>query len=153
MFCRLDAVKQLHIILLVITICCGVLFLMVLYRPYIKALHRDTKAIVSMLSQLPAEVDVEGQVKTIVLGIVKPDGSKSVEGLPGAPGGYQLQSYGSGMPPMGGPGVRGGWGDSGVAGAQGGWFNRRSSNSNAGPAGHMNDPRMYSYGMYDGGMA
>jgi hypothetical protein len=71
-------VKQLHIILLVISLCCAALFVFLLYRPYIKALRRDTKAVLNMLSQLPAEVDVEGQVKTIVLGITKTDGGKSM---------------------------------------------------------------------------
>lgn len=124
---------------------------MLLYRPYIKALRRDTKAVVGMLSQLPAEVDVEGHVKSIVLGIVKSDGSKSMEGLPGAPS-SQLQPYGSGLPGMmGGPSMRGGWGTGGgvpAQGSTGGWFSRRSSNTGQQ---QFNDPRMYGNGMYNGG--
>lgn len=68
LFCRLDGVKQLHIILLAVTLVLGVLFLALLYRPYIKALKRDSRAVVNLLSQLPAEVDVEGIVKTAILG-------------------------------------------------------------------------------------
>jgi ATP/ADP translocase len=56
--CRLGAIKQLHIILLVISLACMVLFLLLLYRPYTKRLHRDSKAVAGLLSQLPSEVDV-----------------------------------------------------------------------------------------------
>jgi hypothetical protein len=56
---RLESVKELHIILLVISFVCFVLFVLMLYRPYVKLLHRDTRAIINMLSQLPNEVDVE----------------------------------------------------------------------------------------------
>lgn len=139
--CRLDGVKQLHTILLVVSLCCGALFLLLLYRPYVKSLRRDTKALVSMLSQLPADVDIEGHVKTIVLGFVKPadGGGKSTEGLPGnlahGPSG-QLQQYGNTA-----------WGMGGAGGQRGGWFGRRSSTT--GPQGQMmiNDPGMYG-GMY-----
>lgn len=72
--------KQLHIILLVISLACMVLFVLFLYRPYIRLLHRDSKVVAGMLSHLPAEVDVEGQVKGVVLGMVKGEGGRSVNG-------------------------------------------------------------------------
>jgi hypothetical protein len=140
-------VKQLHIILLVITLAALALFVVALYRPYIRALRRDTKAVVNMLSQLPAEVDVEGQVKTIVLGITKTDGGKSMEALPG--GHMQMQPYGMGGPgTMGGAGMKGGWGMGGGGPPQsgGGWFGRGSN----GPQAQANNPRMYGYGMQSG---
>jgi hypothetical protein len=87
---RLGAVKQLHIILLVISLACMALFLLLLYRPYAKRLHRDSKAVAGLLSQLPSEVDVEGHVKTVVLGIVKTnDGSRSMIDLNANLGGAQ----------------------------------------------------------------
>jgi hypothetical protein len=124
-----------------------VLFVLMLYRPYIKALRRDTKAVINMLSQLPAEVDVEGQVKTIVLGITKTDGSKSMEGLAGGPPNMQMQPYGM---PGGAAGIKGGWGMGAAApgGGNGGWF-RRDSNP-AGQQPQQGDPRMYGYGMQNG---
>jgi hypothetical protein len=147
---RLDGVKQLHIILLVITLVSMILFILMLYRPYIKVLRRDTKAVVNMLSQLPAEVDVEGHVKTIVLGIVKTEGGMSMQGLLQGPGtsNMQMQQYGMGPPGMmGGGGMRGGppqWGmGPGVAApTQGGWFDRGPGNT--GPPGPM-----YGYGMHN----
>ena len=149
--CRLDAVKQLHIILLVISLCCMALFVLVLYRPCIKVLRRDTKAVVNMLSQLPAEVDVEGHVKTIVLGIVKTEGGRSMQSLPPMPGpsGLQVQQHGMGPPAvrMGGGGMRGGpppWGTAPGAQTGGGWFSRRNN------AGQANDQGMYGYGMHNG---
>jgi hypothetical protein len=148
--CRLEGVKQLHVILLVISLFALVMFFILLYRPYIKVLRRDTKAVVNMLSQLPAEVDVEGHVKTIVLGIVKTEGGRSVQGLSQGPGtsSMQMQQYGMGPPGMmGGAGMRGGppqWGMQ--PSAQAGWFNRRN---NAGPQSQANDPGMYGYGMHN----
>ena len=145
---RLDSVKQLHVILLVISLCCMALFVLVLYRPYIVALRRDMKAVVNMLSQLPAEVDIEGQFKSIVLGITKTEaGSRSMELLSGGPpNNNQLQPYG-----MGGAGMRGAWGMGGNPGMQGNtgssWFGQR--NSNNGPSAQANDPGMYGYGMHN----
>jgi hypothetical protein len=69
--CRFSSVVQLHTILLVISLLCMFLFVGLLYRPYARQLHRDAKVVASMLSQLPAEVDVESLVKTIVLCITK----------------------------------------------------------------------------------
>jgi hypothetical protein len=91
--CRLGAVKQLHIILLGVSLACMVLFLLLLYRPYTKRLQRDSKAVAGLLSQLPSEVDVEGHVKTVVLGIVKTsDVNRSMMDLnvnnPAAPQGF-----------------------------------------------------------------
>lgn len=68
---RLESVKQLHIILLAVSLVLFVLFVIALYRPYIHLLRRDTRAVVTMLSSLPAEVDVEGHVRAIVLGATK----------------------------------------------------------------------------------
>jgi hypothetical protein len=142
---RLESVKQLHIILLAISLCALVMFVLALYRPYMKQLRRDTRAVCNMLSQLPAEVDVEGQVKTIVLGITKTDGGKSMEGL--TPGPHnQLQPFSMGAGMMGGAGMRGGWGGGGLPQSGGGWFGR----GNNGPQAQANDPRMYGYGMQSG---
>uniref|UniRef100_A0A383VUJ6 PAS domain-containing protein n=1 Tax=Tetradesmus obliquus TaxID=3088 RepID=A0A383VUJ6_TETOB len=91
---RLESVKQLHIILLVISLACMVLFVMALYRPYARRLHRDSKAVAGLLSQLPAEVDVEGHVKTVVLGMTRSNGAASLTAGAGAPGGAP-----TGMPP------------------------------------------------------
>lgn len=93
--------KELHVILLVISLVLMVAFVLLLYRPYIKRLKRDSKMVAGMLSQLPAEVDVEGQVKQVVLGMVKGDGGRSANNsflLGGAPGLMPPP----GMPPGGG---------------------------------------------------
>jgi hypothetical protein len=50
-------------------------FVMLLLRPYTARLHAESKAIAGMLSQLPAEVDVEGHVKAIVLNLPRRDGA------------------------------------------------------------------------------
>lgn len=60
---------MLHIILLALSVTTILLFFIFIYRPYIKLLHRDTRAIAGMLSQLPAEVDVEGHVRAVVRGM------------------------------------------------------------------------------------
>jgi hypothetical protein len=91
-------VKQLHIILLVISLACMVLFLLLLYRPYTKRLHRDSKAGAGLLSQLPSEVDLEGHVKSVVLGIVKTkDGNRSMMDLTSNPGESQGFGVGGGL--------------------------------------------------------
>eukprot|EP00882_Tetradesmus_deserticola_P026902 GHRQ01029723.1.p2 GENE.GHRQ01029723.1~~GHRQ01029723.1.p2 ORF type:complete len:172 (-),score=36.57 GHRQ01029723.1:350-865(-) len=131
--CRFESVKQLHIILLVISLSCMVLFVLALYRPYARRLHRDSKAVAGPLSQLPPEVDVEGHVKTVVLGIVRSNGAASLTagaGAPdGVPGSMPPSAYGTVAPPLmlpppAGYGWQGGgppamW-QSGVAGAWGG---------------------------------
>ncbi len=68
---------QLHIILLVITIAAALAFVLLLYRPYTQHLRTESKKIAGMLSQLPAEVDVEGHVRTIILGIKRDDASRA----------------------------------------------------------------------------
>jgi hypothetical protein len=65
---RLEQVKQLHIILLAASLCCMLMYMLALYRPYLAQLRHDDKAIVGLLSQLPAEVDVEGHVRAVMLG-------------------------------------------------------------------------------------
>jgi hypothetical protein len=97
-------VKQLHIILLVISLACMALFVMALYRPYARRLHRDSKAVAGLLSQLPAEVDVEGHVKTVVLGIVRSSGAASLTAAAGAQGGVP-GSMPSAVYVMGAPGA------------------------------------------------
>ena len=57
-----------------------VLFVLLLYCPYGELLHRHSKSVAGLLSQLHAEVDVEGHVKTVVLGIAKGDGAQSLNG-------------------------------------------------------------------------
>ncbi|WIA20263.1 hypothetical protein OEZ85_006098 [Tetradesmus obliquus] len=63
---RLEQVKQLHIILLAASLACMLLYFIALYRPYLAQLRHDDKAIVGLLSQLPAEVDVEGHVRAVL---------------------------------------------------------------------------------------
>eukprot|EP00878_Enallax_costatus_P017184 GHUV01018041.1.p1 GENE.GHUV01018041.1~~GHUV01018041.1.p1 ORF type:complete len:200 (+),score=28.89 GHUV01018041.1:172-771(+) len=123
--CRFQAVKQLHMTLLIISLVAAVLFFIVLYRPYIKQLHRDSKAVVGMLSQLPAEVDVEGHVKAIILGVSKPidvggqsmlvgpSGGSMMMMMPPGPAGYGPPPGAYPPPPQGGrfgsqPGMGGG---------------------------------------------
>ncbi len=68
---------QLHIILLVITFACALAFVVLLYRPYTQHLRTESKKIAGMLSQLPAEVDVEGHVRSVVLGIKRDESSRA----------------------------------------------------------------------------
>lgn len=63
---------QLHIILLAVSLVCMALFWLLLVRPYVQVLKRNTIVVAGMLSQVPAEVDVEGIVKSIILGISVP---------------------------------------------------------------------------------
>lgn len=155
---------MLHIILLVISLVCMVLFLVLLYRPYTKLLHQDSKAVAGMLSQLPAEVDVEGHVKAIVLGAGKPAptaagqltmgmGAQSLPGMSMSAGmmsqtGLMMLPAGAmGMPaslPLnyGLPGPGAGYG----TGQGGGWLSqRRAANpySNEGNAGYVRNESMY----------
>jgi hypothetical protein len=131
-----------------------VLFVMALYRPYARRLRRDSKVVAGLLSQLPAEVDVEGHVKTVVLGIVRTNGAASMTGgfggmgapggMPsGMPGGMPPGAYGAGAPalllppPAGAAGY--GWQGMGAAGmgvpgmpqgvapgGGGGWYGSRA---------------------------
>lgn len=161
--------KQLHITLLVISLVCMVLFVLMLYRPHIKRMHRDTKAVVNMLSQLPNEVDAEGQLKSVVLGITKaPEAAigmittrssldiRAEMGCMGGPGGHAYgipQSAVAGMRmmvPAGGAGPAqhsgacAGWGGAGNGG-RGGWFARGSDG-----AALANDVNAYGgYGAYN----
>eukprot|EP00877_Chromochloris_zofingiensis_P013211 jgi/Chrzof1/8143/UNPLg00190.t1 len=77
---RFEEVKQLHVILLVsfcgLLVCYGVL----LFRPYVARLLSESKAIAGMLSQLPAEVDVEGHVKHVLLNIRRDGAGNSMRG-------------------------------------------------------------------------
>ena len=69
-------------------------FVMLLLRPYTARLHAESKAIAGMLSQLPAEVDVEGHVKAIVLNLPRRDGGVSMRAgmasLSAGPGGASV---------------------------------------------------------------
>jgi hypothetical protein len=146
--------------MLAISICCALLFVVLLYRPHIRLLHRDTRAVINMLSQLPNDVDVEGHVKSIVLGISsKPAadpvaGSTSRLGADGMGGGPQgpygygaLPAPGAMMLPPGAGAQQGGrWGGGAghaAGGEGGGWFGRRAAGG-AGGAGA--DARMWNYG-------
>ena len=66
---RFEEVKMLHIILLVCTLVLVIFFVTKLFRPYVVKLHSESKSMAGMMSQLPAEVDIEGHVKLHVLGI------------------------------------------------------------------------------------
>lgn len=75
---KFEEVKMLHIILLVITLVIFVGYVVFLFRPYVARVHNDSKHIAGFLSQLPAEVDVEGHVKAIVLNMVKAENRVSM---------------------------------------------------------------------------
>lgn len=64
---RFESVKTLHIILLVISLAIIALFVVFLFRPYVKLLHEESKDIAGLLSQLPAEVAIEDLAKTVVI--------------------------------------------------------------------------------------
>eukprot|EP00775_Hariotina_reticulata_P009112 gene9112-9281_t len=72
---RFEAVKQLHIIVLAITLLLGLIYVFKVFRPYVRRLQSESKIIAGMMSSLPAEVDVEAIVKTQVLGIRRDIGS------------------------------------------------------------------------------
>lgn len=73
---RFEQVKQLHIILLVVTLVLVLLFVWKMFRPYVQKLHAESKTMAGMMSQLPAEVDIEGHVKTHVLGLRRDDANR-----------------------------------------------------------------------------
>lgn len=68
---RFEQVKTMHIILLVCSLMVGIGYIWKLYWPYVSKLRAESKAMAGILSQLPAEVDIEGHIKTHVLGIKK----------------------------------------------------------------------------------
>jgi hypothetical protein len=124
--CRLNIARSLHIGLLCICLACIAFFLLALYRPYTRSLHRDSKAVAGLLSQLPSEVDVEGHVKSVVLGVTNTSnvggqsavlaaaGSQSMWGavqpkLGGNPGAVQVAVYAYGGAGMYGGGQPGGF--------------------------------------------
>eukprot|EP00775_Hariotina_reticulata_P009651 gene9651-9811_t len=75
---RFEAVTQLHVAVLVVTLVAVAAQVIRLFRPYVRKLHADSKAIAGLLSLLPPEVDVESMVKTQVLGIRKDGGGGSL---------------------------------------------------------------------------
>jgi hypothetical protein len=99
---QLQQVKTLHIILLVVTLCILLLFVVFLFRPYVVAHEEETKAIAGMLSHLPAEVNVESHIRTFVMGITRPEGELSMAN--GRPGSLPGMSF-AGMPGMMVPGM------------------------------------------------
>jgi hypothetical protein len=136
---RFEAVKQLHIIVLAITLLLGFIYVFKVFRPHVQKLQSESKMIAGMMSSLPAEVDVETIVKTQVLGIRRDVGSMRMgsvdmgngmpngaggpaEGVPPPPGGVTASLTSSGMPlagllpPMGPP--QAGLGSGGAAGYQ-----------------------------------
>lgn len=76
---KFQEVTQLHIILLVFTIVLFWWSVVFLFLPYIRRVRSDSKKIAGMLSNLPAEVDVEGQVKAVVLNITKNENRASLK--------------------------------------------------------------------------
>jgi hypothetical protein len=58
------AMKQLHVILLVVTIFLMLGFTVLLFRPYRKRITDEATKVAGLLSLLPPECDVEGHVKT-----------------------------------------------------------------------------------------
>jgi hypothetical protein len=127
---RFEEVKQLHIILLVCTLVAVLLFVTKVFRPYVARLHAEAKAMAGMMSQLPAEIDIESHVKLHVLGIRRDDGRAASlrMGSMGDTGGASMMG-GPGMdagrrsmpgmllpPPMGGMANAGGRFGSGMGG-------------------------------------
>lgn len=131
---RFEEVKQLHIILLVVSLVLIIGFVWKMFRPYVRKLHTESKALAGMMSLLPAEVDIESHVKTIVLGLSKDRNSNSMRSAsmpggaymgPGAVGQMRL------LPGPGGNGsMPGGVGGS-MPGGGGGWFGARGQGSAA----------------------
>lgn len=66
---KFAAVKELHVIILVITLVASLLFLFKLLKPYVHTLHTQCKIIAGIMSLLPPEFDIESVVKTQVLGM------------------------------------------------------------------------------------
>jgi hypothetical protein len=66
---KFEAVKELHVIMLVITLVAGLLFVFKLFQPYVRSLRTQSKIIAGIMSLLPAEFDIESIVKTQVLGV------------------------------------------------------------------------------------
>ena len=139
-----------------------VLFFIFMYRPYIKLLHQDTRALAGMLSQLPAEVDVEGHVKAVVLGSTKPPAAAMGQATMGpnasqnfGMGGMMGSMPGQGnmlvpagamalhMGPSAGPGVRTSMEGYGYGGGRG-------KNPYAHPGGQDKDPYAYAAGQGNG---
>lgn len=84
MLCRLEQVKWLHIILLVLTLVCIFLYILFVYRPFIKQLRMECKTVAGMLSQLPVETDIEGYARSVFYGTrASVAGSSSVIGASG----------------------------------------------------------------------
>ena len=130
---RFEQVKMLHIILLVATLVLMLAFLVLLFRPYYRKLHAESKTIAGLLSQLPNEVDVEGHVRTVVFGIAKSshDPAKS---LGGGPMDGMMGSMMGSMPGMLLPGYPGAPGGA----AKGGWgFGKGTSGKGTSGAGQM----------------
>lgn len=94
---RFEEVKQLHIILLVCTLVAVLLFVTKVFRPHVARLHAESKAMAGMMSQLPAEVDIEGHVKQHVLGLRRDGGASLRMGSMGEPGGAGNSSMIGGM--------------------------------------------------------
>jgi len=66
---KFEAVKELHVIMLVITLVAGLLFVFKLFHPYVGSLRIQSKIIAGIMSLLPPEFDIENVVKTQVLGV------------------------------------------------------------------------------------
>ena len=87
---QFNRIKQIHIILLVVSLALVAAFIVLKYRPYVAKLRAESKKVAGLLSQLPAEVDVLAQVKAVMIGIRKEEPPPSVAGPQGAmmPGMY-----------------------------------------------------------------
>jgi hypothetical protein len=112
---RFEEVKQLHIILLVVTLVLVVAFVAKMWAPYVRKLHVESRALAGMMSLLPAEVDIESHVKSLVLGLNKDRGaSNSMRSASMAGGAMMTNSAamrwgaapGAGMLPGPHPGMR-----------------------------------------------
>jgi hypothetical protein len=51
-----------HILLLVVALVCGLLFMVVLFKPFLSSTAKESRRVAELLTQLPKDVDVEGMV-------------------------------------------------------------------------------------------
>lgn len=61
-------IKTLHTILLILTLVMGVLYVVLILRPFIRKVRLQTNKVASMLSHLPPEVNIETVIRTALQG-------------------------------------------------------------------------------------
>lgn len=71
-FRRFEQVKQIHTVLLVASTVLIAAYMWLLFRPWNSRMRSESRTIAGLLSQLPAEVDVEGHIKQVSVGGCRP---------------------------------------------------------------------------------